>query len=70
MAAMPEHLSQRPPFEIVPDALSALQLCGAMFVRAELSSPWALESPESEALARALVPDARRVILLHYGERS
>jgi AraC-like DNA-binding protein len=36
-----------------------------LFVRGDFSSPWAVESSESHALARALVPTARRVILFH-----
>jgi AraC-like DNA-binding protein/mannose-6-phosphate isomerase-like protein (cupin superfamily) len=75
MTAMPERLSQRPrarlahdtaePAQLLREALASLHLAGALFLRAEFSSPWALESPESEELARALEPHARRVILFH-----
>jgi len=75
MTAMPEHLSQRPrprrtqaaaePAQLLREALASLHLAGALFVRAKFSSPWALESPDGEELARALEPRARRVILFH-----
>src|SRR5687767_12048255 len=75
MTAMPEHLSQRPrarrtqaaaePAQLLREALASLHLAGALFVRAKFSSPWALESPDSEVLARTLAPRARRVILFH-----
>jgi len=75
MTAMPKHLPQRPPARQTPataeparllrEALASLHLAGALFVRARFSSPWALESPEGEELARALEPRARRVILFH-----
>jgi len=75
MTAMPEHLSQRPrprrthaaaePAQLLREALASLHLAGALFVRARFSSPWAVESPDSEVLAHALAPRARRVILFH-----
>jgi len=53
------------PAQLLREALASLHLAGALFVRARFSSPWALESPESEELAHALEPRARRVILFH-----
>jgi AraC-like DNA-binding protein len=53
------------PADLLREALASLHLSGALFVRAKFSSPWALESPDSEELARALEPRARRVILFH-----
>jgi len=68
MAALPDELSVRPyggSAEILRDALASLHLSGALFLRAEFSSPWALETSESDTLTRLLVPGARRVILFH-----
>jgi AraC-like DNA-binding protein len=77
MTAIPKRLSDRPQSrsrplrdvdgtaEVLRDALASLQLTGALFLRGEFSSPWAIESSRSEVLARALEPRARRVILFH-----
>jgi AraC-like DNA-binding protein len=67
MTVMPKRLSDRPETttELLRDALASLHLSGALFLRAEFTSPWALESSNAEALAHALEPCARRVILFH-----
>jgi AraC-like DNA-binding protein len=68
MARLPDELALRPHqggAEILENALSSLHLSGALFLRAEFSSPWALETSERDALASFLVPGARRVILFH-----
>jgi AraC family transcriptional regulator, alkane utilization regulator len=68
MTALPDQLAVRPyghGADILPEALASLHLSGALFLRGEFSSPWALESSQSDALARALVPGSRRVILFH-----
>jgi AraC-like DNA-binding protein len=68
MTALPDQLAVRPyagSADVLRDALASLYLSGALFLRAEFSSPWALESSEGDALARALVPGSRRVILFH-----
>ena len=70
MTAMPDGLSDLPEStgattELLRDALASLHLAGALFLRAELTSPWALKSSKGEALADALEPGARRVILFH-----
>src|SRR6187549_1490319 len=67
MTALPKRLSDRPETttELLHDALASLHLSGALFLRAEFTSPWALESSKGEALAQALEPSARRVILFH-----
>jgi len=68
MAALPDELAV-PPYggrvEILLDALASLHLSGALFLRAEFSSPWALETSESDTLARLLAPGACRLILFH-----
>jgi AraC-like DNA-binding protein len=68
MAVLPDELAVRPSrsnAELLGDALASLQLTGALFLRAEFSSPWALETSEGDALAATLVPGAQRVILFH-----
>ena len=67
MTALPKRLSDRPETatDLLHDALASLHLSGALFLRAEFTSPWALESSKGEALAQALQPSARRVILFH-----
>jgi AraC-like DNA-binding protein len=68
MTVVPDQLTVRPyksgP-DVLCDALASLYLSGALFLRAEFSSPWALESSEGDAIARTLVPGASRVILFH-----
>ena len=67
MTALPKRLSDRPETttDLLHDAFASLHLSGALFLRAEFTSPWALESSKAEALAEALEPCARRVILFH-----
>jgi AraC-like DNA-binding protein len=68
MTALPDELAFRPyagAAEVLEMALASLHLTGALFVRGEFSSPWALETSERDALASLLVPGARRVILFH-----
>jgi AraC-like DNA-binding protein len=49
----------------VRDGLRCLQLSGALFVRAQLSRPWAYHSPELARLQMMLKPGDRRIILFH-----
>ncbi len=68
MAALPNELAVRPfpsSAELLGDALASLHLSGALFLRAEFSSPWALETSEGDTFAAMLVPGAHRVILFH-----
>jgi AraC-like DNA-binding protein len=68
MTALPEQMTVRPHqhgADVLCDALDSLQLAGALFLRGEFSSPWALASSESEVLARVLEPGSRSVILFH-----
>src|SRR3954463_558189 len=51
--------------QLVRDGLKCLQLSGALFVRAELSRPWAYHSPELPHLQKMLRPGDRRIILFH-----
>ena len=68
MAVLPDELAIRPPrssAELLGEALASLHLSGALFLRAEFSSPWALETSERDTFAAMLVPGAQRVILFH-----
>jgi AraC-like DNA-binding protein len=47
------------------DALSRLQLQGAIFLRGEYSEAWAYESLPSKDAAMVLAPGAERVVLFH-----
>jgi AraC family transcriptional regulator, alkane utilization regulator len=49
----------------IRDGLRCLQLSGAMFLRAELTAPWAYESPPSAEIVKMLKPGDRRIILFH-----
>ena len=53
------------PLDLVADVLSRIRLAGAIFLRAEYTSPWAYESPSSGDLIGLLAPGARRLILFH-----
>jgi AraC-like DNA-binding protein len=64
MTALPDSLSRRPG-SLLSEALASLELAGALFLRGEFSSPFALLSSPGETLAHALVPGTRRVILFH-----
>lgn len=68
MSSLPGLLSDQPAMaadDVLADVLRWLRIGGALFLRAEFSAPWAYESPPSEALAQALHPGARRVLLFH-----
>lgn len=69
MSSLPDLLSDQPAIaaddDVLADVLRWLRIGGALFLRAEFSTPWAYESPPSEALAQALHPGARRVLLFH-----
>jgi AraC-like DNA-binding protein len=47
------------------EILTAVKLKGAMFFRAEFSSPWGLCSPASRELAPALAPGAPHLVIYH-----
>src|SRR5687768_5853843 len=70
MSVQPTHLSELPeelsdPARLLRDGLRCLHLSGAIFLRADFSTPWAYESPESEQVAQMLRSGDRRVILFH-----
>ncbi len=47
------------------EILTAVKLKGAMFFRAEFSSPWGMTSPASRELTRALAPGAPHLVIYH-----
>ncbi|HVO22583.1 MAG TPA: AraC family transcriptional regulator [Candidatus Margulisiibacteriota bacterium] len=51
--------------EVLSDVLRVVRLTGAVFFSAEFSSPWALESPNSDLLASVVMPEAECVVLFH-----
>jgi AraC-like DNA-binding protein len=50
--------------DVLSDVLRVVRLSGALFFTAELSAPWALESPDSASLASVL-PNAECLALFH-----
>jgi Cupin len=72
MTRLPNELIDRPdraaslaPADLIKDVLASVRLSGALFLRAEYTSPWAYESPPSTDLTRILRPGAKRLILFH-----
>jgi AraC-like DNA-binding protein len=51
--------------DVLSDVLRVVRLSGAVFFTADLSSPWALESPVPEMLASAVMPEAECIVLFH-----
>jgi AraC-like DNA-binding protein len=70
MTKMPDVLTDLPKSsdeELRPlnDLLSLIRLSGAIFLRAEFTSPWAYESPSGAELIAALSPQSKRLLLFH-----
>ena len=51
--------------DVLSDVLRSVRLCGSVFFTAEFSSPWALDSPNSDLLATVVMPEADHVSLFH-----
>ncbi len=51
--------------DVLSDVLRSVRLCGSVFFTAEFSSPWAVDSPNSDLLATIVMPEAERVSLFH-----
>jgi AraC-like DNA-binding protein len=51
--------------DVLSDVLRVVRLSGAVFFSAEFSSPWAIDSPDSQQLASIVMPDAECVVLFH-----
>jgi AraC family transcriptional regulator, alkane utilization regulator len=51
--------------DVLSDVLRVVRLSGAVFFRADFSSPWAIESPTPQSLAAAVMPDAECIVLFH-----
>jgi hypothetical protein len=69
MIQAPSFLRDAPNQAIEMDALSEVlrlvRLTGSVFLNAELTAPWAVESSPSKVLAEALIPDADHLIEYH-----
>src|SRR5262249_33302158 len=72
MITPPEKLTATPgvapsvvPQDLLSGMLAQVRLAGAIFLRAELTAPWALRSPPPDQLIRLLGREARRLILFH-----
>lgn len=48
------------------EVLSGVKLKGAVFFSAEFSAPWGFSTPESSALAPALIPGAPHLVIYHF----
>ena len=48
------------------EVLNGVRLKGAMFFRAEFSSPWRLSTPHCRALTPALAPGAPHMLIYHF----
>jgi AraC-like DNA-binding protein len=68
-AGPPENLIRLPQGTPSMDALSELlrviRLTGAAYIDAELSAPWAIETPAPSAIAERLAPGAERIVPYH-----
>jgi AraC-like DNA-binding protein len=51
--------------DVLSDVLRVVRLSGAVFFTADLTSPWAVESPVPEALVSAVMPEAESIVLFH-----
>lgn len=51
--------------DVLSDVLRVVRLSGAVFSTARMTSPWSVETPPPDELARLLVPRARRLALFH-----
>jgi AraC-like DNA-binding protein len=66
MTALPGDMTEMPDRErAIRDGLKALQLSGAILLKAELTVPWAYESPAHADMVALLKPQGRRLILFH-----
>ncbi len=50
--------------DLVADLLRNVRACSGVFIRAECTSPWALESPDAELLASVLGPEASHAVFV------
>jgi AraC-like DNA-binding protein len=51
--------------DVLSDVLSAVRLSGAVFYEMDAGSPWVGVSPDSKAIAKAIMPGAEHVIQFH-----
>src|SRR5208282_1585414 len=51
--------------DALSELLRVIRLSGAAFIDAELSAPWAVETPPPSAIAARLAPGAKRIVPYH-----
>jgi AraC family transcriptional regulator, alkane utilization regulator len=51
--------------DVLSEVLRLVRMTGAVFLNAELTAPWLTESPPSNVLAEALMPEAEHLIEYH-----
>jgi AraC-like DNA-binding protein len=63
--AVLQRRSEGTPMDVLSEVFRAVHVSGAVFLAADFSAPWALDSPNSELLASEVVPNADCVVLFH-----
>jgi AraC-like DNA-binding protein len=51
--------------DVLSDVLRTVRLTGAVYFQVSASSPWAVEAPDSRAIAKVVMPGAQHVIPFH-----
>ncbi len=51
--------------DVLSNVLRSVRLAGAVFFRANFTSPWALASPDGAGLAALVLPKARHLVMFH-----
>ncbi len=78
MIETPDVLIQTPSFvpgidtrrELLADVLSHVRLSGALFLRGQMTAPWAVDSPGNCDLVDLLAPGAERLLVFHAVRRG
>jgi AraC-like DNA-binding protein len=68
MTTMPGPLTETPEppaQQLLQDVLASIRLSGSLIVRAELTAPWAYDSPNETQMRAMLGVEARRLLLFH-----
>jgi AraC family transcriptional regulator, alkane utilization regulator len=52
--------------DALSEVLRLVRLTGAVFLNAEFSAPWSVQSPPSPVLAKSLMPDAEHLVEYHF----
>jgi AraC-like DNA-binding protein len=66
MTTLPHRLTATPPVQrLLEDVLGSIRLSGSLIVRAEMTAPWAYDSPGAAQLREMLGVGARTLLLFH-----